>query len=218
MKLLEVKDVTKNYPGTEILSHIELSLAPGESLAILGRSGSGKTTLLNLLAGLDTPDSGEIYFDQKPIHTLKESELAQLRGTHMGFVFQSYRLLEALTALENVCLPLELLEKDHAIQTASDLLAKLGLESKINQFPHRLSGGEQQRVAIARAIVHQPKLIIADEPTGNLDHRTGREVSDLLIESCKKFNIALLVATHDTELANKVEKRVELFDGVLKSV
>ena len=177
MKLLEVKDVTKNYPGTEILSHINLSLDAGESLAILGRSGSGKTTLLNLLAGLDTPDTGEIYFDQQPVHSLQESELAQLRGKHMGFVFQSYRLLEALTALENVCLPLELLGRDHAIQTASDLLTKLGLESKINQFPHRLSGGEQQRVAIARAIVHQSKLIIADEPTGNLDHRTGRELS-----------------------------------------
>ncbi len=218
MSLLEVKKLTKNYPNTELLADISFALKAGESLAILGRSGSGKTTLLNLLAGLDSPDSGEIYFNQSPIHTLAESDLAELRGKSMGFIFQSYRLLEALTALENVCLPLELLGKDHAIQTATELLTKLGLDSKINQFPQTLSGGEQQRVAIARAIVHQPLLIIADEPTGNLDHRTSTEVSHILVDICKKNNIALLIATHDQELANKVQKRVELYQGHFRNL
>lgn len=217
MSLLIVDNLTKQHDEIDILNGINFALEPGESLAIMGRSGSGKSTLLNQIAGLDFPTSGGVFFNSTPIHKLPESELASLRGRKMGFVFQSFRLLDALTALENVCLPLELFETPHAIQIGMDWLEKLGLKEKGNQFPSTLSGGEQQRVAIARALVHKPELIIADEPTGNLDHRTSEKVGKILFESCKRTKTALILATHDKELAMKADHVMELFEGQLRA-
>ncbi|HSX59334.1 MAG TPA: ATP-binding cassette domain-containing protein, partial [Tahibacter sp.] len=192
---------------------VSLSVPAGDSLAIVGASGSGKTTLLGLLAGLDNPDSGEIVLDGQPLHRLDEEARAALRRRRVGFVFQSFHLLPALTAEENVMLPLELEDGGDARQAAQQALDAVGLSRRLHHYPTQLSGGEQQRVAIARAFVHGPKLLFADEPTGNLDARTGRAVSDLLFDLNQARGTTLVLVTHDLTLAQRCRHVVRLDGG-----
>jgi len=216
--IISVKEIIKTYDGVNVLDKISFKLEKGKSIAIMGRSGSGKSTLLNLLAGLDLPTSGHILFEGQDITLMSETALAQLRGNNIGFVFQSFRLIESLNAIENICLPLELLNKSHISQKAMVWLERLGLKNKAHLFPSALSGGEQQRVALARALVHEPRLLIADEPTGNLDHKTSDEVGDLILQYCKKYNTALIIATHDQNIASRADQTFELYQGALRKV
>ena len=199
----------------EILKGISLHIPAGQFVAIVGASGSGKSTLLGLLAGLDTPSEGEIWLDGTPIHNLAESELAAVRGRKIGFVFQSYQLIQTLTALENVLLPFELNSDGSGLQHARDLLDSVGLGERMEHYPVQLSGGEQQRVALARAFVVDPPIVMADEPTGNLDSSNGRLVLDLLLERNRKAGTTLLLVTHDPEIAGRADRRIVLKDGVV---
>lgn len=200
-----------------ILQDVNLTVQKGESIAILGASGSGKTTLLTLLAGLDFPSSGDIYFQQHHLNKLNEDELAAIRLQQVGFIFQSFNLLPSLTALENVMLPLEIqsVSNDIAEKEALHWLHEVGLSQRVHHFPTKLSGGEQQRVAIARAFVNNPSLILADEMTGNLDEHTGELVSNLLFSLNEKNQTTLVLVTHDKYLGERCHKQVELRDGVL---
>lgn len=216
--ILSAKDVSKAVLGPDgrlqILDSVSLSVPAGDSLAIVGASGSGKTTLLGLLAGLDNPDSGDIVLDGQRLHSLDEEARAALRRRRVGFVFQSFHLLPALTAEENVMLPLELEDGGGDARTAAQrALAAVGLDRRLHHFPSQLSGGEQQRVAIARAFVHAPKLLFADEPTGNLDARTGRAVSDLLFDLNQASGTTLVLVTHDLTLAQRCRHVVRLDGG-----
>ena len=215
--LLEACDVSKSVNGPEgrleILQAVNLHIGSGESFAIVGASGSGKTTLLGLLAGLDTPSSGRIRLDGHAVEQLDEEARADLRRRLVGFVFQSFHLLPALTAEENVMLPLELEGVSGARQRARETLEAVGLAKRRRHYPAQLSGGEQQRVAIARAFVHQPRLLFADEPTGNLDQRTGHHVCDLLFALNRDHHTTLVLVTHDAGLAARCDRRIELEEG-----
>ena len=216
--ILSARDVSKAVEGPdgriEILDGVSLDVRRGDSLAIVGASGSGKTTLLGLLAGLDTPSSGEIHMAGTSLGTIDEEGRARLRRRLVGFVFQSFHLLPALSAEENVMLPLELEGGGtDARKAAQEALAAVGLAQRLHHFPHQLSGGEQQRVAIARAFVHGPSLLFADEPTGNLDQKTGRTVSDLLFELNRARGTTLVMVTHDLTLAERCHTVVRLDGG-----
>jgi putative ABC transport system ATP-binding protein len=217
--VIEVRDAKKWIQnGTrrvEILRGVSLKIPAGQFVAIVGASGSGKSTLLGLLAGLDTPSEGEIWLDGVPIHNLAESELAAVRGRMIGFVFQSYQLIQTLTALENVLLPYELNMKGDGIDKARRLLDKVGLNERLNHYPVQLSGGEQQRVALARAFVADPPIVMADEPTGNLDSTNGKLVLDLLLERNRKEGTTLVLVTHDPEIASRADRRIVLKDGLV---
>ena len=189
---------------------MSFSLEEGQSLAITGPSGSGKSTLLGLLAGLDTATRGEIYIDKVGLHKLDEEDRATLRKEKVGFVFQSFELLPSLTALENVMLPSELKSEDNPKENAEYFLKRVGLSEREHHYPNQLSGGEQQRVAIARAFACSAKILFADEPTGNLDPKNGQVVSDLLFEVNSETDNALVIVTHDLELANRCDKRIDL--------
>jgi len=199
----------------EILKGISLTIPAGQFVAIVGASGSGKSTLLGLLAGLDTPSSGEIWLDGSPIHNLVESELAAVRGRKIGFVFQSYQLIQTLTALENVLLPYELNVKGNGIESARRLLEEVGLKDRMEHYPVQLSGGEQQRVALARAFVIEPPIVMADEPTGNLDSTNGQLVLDLLLSRNKNAGTTLVLVTHDPEVASSADRKIVLKDGMI---
>jgi putative ABC transport system ATP-binding protein len=215
--LLEARDVSKTVRGPEgrldILAGVSLAVDAGESFAIVGASGSGKTTLLGLLAGLDTPSAGSIRLDGHTLETMDEEARADLRRRRVGFVFQSFHLLPALTAEENVMLPLELEGRDDARMRAHEALAAVGLVARRRHYPAQLSGGEQQRVAIARAFVHGPRILFADEPTGNLDQRTGRHVAELLFALNRDQRTTLVLVTHDAQLAARCARGVELTEG-----
>jgi len=215
--LLEACHVSKSVRGPEgrleILSGVDLRIMTGESFAIVGASGSGKTTLLGLLAGLDTPDAGDIALDGHALHRLDEEARADLRRRLVGFVFQSFHLLPALTAEENVMLPLELEGSSDARSRARAALEAVGLSSRRRHYPAQLSGGEQQRVAIARAFVHGPRVLFADEPTGNLDQRTGHHVCDLLFALNRDHHTTLVLVTHDATLAARCQRGIELDEG-----
>ena len=215
--LLEALDVSKSVSGPEgrlqILRGVNLQIRAGESFAIVGASGSGKTTLLGLLAGLDVPSGGSIRFDGHALETLDEEARADLRRRLVGFVFQSFHLLPALTAEENVMLPLELEGVRDARSRARDALEAVGLGTRRRHYPAQLSGGEQQRVAIARAFVHGPRVLFADEPTGNLDQRTGHHVIDLLFALNRDHHTTLVLVTHDAGLAARCQRRIELDEG-----
>jgi len=217
--VIEVKNAKKwiqNGPRrVEILKGITIKIPSAQFVAILGASGSGKSTLLGLLAGLDTPSSGEIWLDGSPIHNLAESELAIVRGRKIGFVFQSYQLIQTLTALENVLLPYELNLEGSGLEQARRLLDEVGLTDRVNHYPIQLSGGEQQRVALARAFVVEPPIVMADEPTGNLDSANGRIVLDLLLERNKKAGTTLVLVTHDPEVASRADRKIVLKDGMV---
>ncbi len=198
-----------------ILADVTLSVNPGESLAVVGRSGSGKSTLLGLLAGLDTPSGGRVLLDGQDLFALDEDGRADLRGRNMGFVFQSFQLLPGLTALENVSLPLELTGRPGADALAREHLERAGLQDRLHHTPDRLSGGEQQRVALARAFAAAPRLLLADEPTGNLDADTGARVIDLLFELNRAQGATLVVVTHDAALAARCQRQARLEAGRL---
>jgi len=217
--VIEVRNVTKWIQNgarrVEILKGISLSIPAGQFVAIVGASGSGKSTLLGLLAGLDTPSSGEIWLDGTPIHNLAEAQLAAVRGCKIGFVFQSYQLIQTLTALENVLLPFELNVNGRGLQQARALLERVGLAERMEHYPIQLSGGEQQRVALARAFVVDPPIVMADEPTGNLDSNNGRLVLDLLLERNKNEKTTLVLVTHDPEVASRADRKIVLKDGII---
>lgn len=196
-----------------ILRDIHLEVNAGESIAVVGASGSGKSTLLGLLAGLDVPTRGQVYLDGEEIFLLDEDERAALRSRLLGFMFQSFQLLPALTALENVMLPLELAGVSDARQAAQDLLERVGLGLRLKHYPRQLSGGEQQRVAIARAFVTQPKLLFADEPTGNLDSATGAQIIELMFELNRERGTTLVLVTHDEALSNRCSRQIRMAAG-----
>ena len=197
----------------DILQGISLDIPAGQFVAIVGASGSGKSTLLGLLAGLDTPSDGEIWLDGVPIHNLVEAELAVVRGRKIGFVFQSYQLIQTLTALENVLLPYELNIEGSGLVQARRLLDEVGLSARADHYPIQLSGGEQQRVALARAFVAEPPIVMADEPTGNLDSTNGKLVLDLLLSRNLKMGTTLVLVTHDPDIASRADRKIVLKDG-----
>ena len=204
------KEVTSGDSSLVILDDVSFSLEEGQSLAITGPSGSGKSTLLGLLAGLDSASSGTIFLDSIPIHDQDEEERALIRKEKVGFVFQSFELLPSLTALENVMLPSELKSEADPKSNAEYFLERVGLKDRQQHYPNQLSGGEQQRVAIARAFACSSKILFADEPTGNLDSKNGKLISDLLFEVNSETDNALVVVTHDHDLAKKCDKTISL--------
>ncbi len=201
----------------EILRGIDLDVAPGETVAIVGPSGSGKSTLLMVMAGLEKATSGRVAIAGTDLSPLSEDDLARLRASHVGIVFQSFHLVPTMTALENIALPLEFLGRADAIPTAKSALAEVGLAARAAHFPAQMSGGEKQRVALARAMVAKPDLILADEPTGNLDTKTGIAVMDLLFSLQEKSGATLILITHDLELAERCGHIVHLADGRIVS-
>ena len=209
------KQVNTGDKQLTILQHIDLQVNAGEAVAIIGASGSGKSTLLGLLAGLDLPTSGKVHLDNIDIFTLDEDSRAALRGKVLGFVFQSFQLLPALTALENVMLPLELTAVSNAEATACRLLDRVGLAMRLHHYPKQLSGGEQQRVAIARAFATNPKLLLADEPTGNLDSAIGVQIIELMFELNREHGTTLVLVTHDEALSQRCSRQIRLADGKL---
>ena len=217
--MIEVRNVKRWIQNgsrrVEILKGISLSIPAGQFVAIVGASGSGKSTLLGLLAGLDTPSEGEIWLDGTPIHNLAEGDLAAVRGRKIGFVFQSYQLISTLTALENVLLPFELNVEGNGLNQARALLEAVGLAERMDHYPVQLSGGEQQRVALARAFVVDPPIVMADEPTGNLDSANGRLVLDLLLERNSRAGATLVLVTHDPEIAARADRKIVLKDGMV---
>jgi len=220
--ILEVRGLLKNIDSgahrVNILRGIDFAIPRGQFVAIMGPSGSGKSTLLGLLAGLDTPSAGQVILDGQQIQSLGEDEMAVLRGRKIGFVFQSYQLVPTLTAEENVLLPLDLAGDGYAgVARARELLGRVGLADRMTHYPVQLSGGEQQRVALARAFVSKPPLVMADEPTGNLDSANGRHVLDMLVELNRTERTTLLLVTHDRELASRADRLITLHDGLIAS-
>lgn len=212
------KKVTTQEGILHILQPIDLAIEAGETVAIVGASGSGKSTLLALLAGLDIASSGQVLIDQVNLSTLDEEQRAQLRAEKIGFIFQSFLLIPSLTALENVMLPAELAGQKNAEQQARELLVKVGLGERLTHYPNQLSGGEQQRVAIARAFIGTPKILFADEPTGNLDAATGRKIEDLLFAMNKQSGTTLVMVTHDSKLAQRCQRILTMEAGRLTEV
>jgi ABC-type lipoprotein export system ATPase subunit len=221
--LLSARNLTRTYTlgkrALEVLRGVNLDVARGEFLALRGASGAGKSTLLHLIGGLDSPNSGEIRFDGQDLAGFSEAKLTHFRNRRIGFVFQAYHLLPELTALENVCLPARVarISTGAAVQRGSDLLARVGLQDRIEHKPFELSGGEQQRVAIARALINEPELLLADEPTGNLDSRTGGEIIELLKALRAEKHMTLAIATHDASVAAHAERTVQLVDGQIQT-
>jgi putative ABC transport system ATP-binding protein len=215
--VLEARNLTKTVPSPEgpltILADVSLVVRTGETLAVVGASGAGKSTLLALLAGLDSPTSGEVLISGVDITRLDEDGRALLRGRHVGFVFQSFHLIPSLTALENVMLPLELRARRDAHAAAAEALDRVGLTPRAAHYPKQLSGGEQQRVALARAFVTEPKVLFADEPTGNLDTHTGQRITELLFDLNRTVGSTLVLVTHDRSLAQRCARVFELDAG-----
>jgi putative ABC transport system ATP-binding protein len=218
LSMLRCESLTKTYSsgGHElaVLKSITFSLEAGGFLAVAGPSGSGKTTLLGLLAGLDRPTQGDVWLDGQDLSALSEDDRARLRGEKVGFVFQSFHLIPTLTARENIQVPLEL-RGEEARDRAEELLARVGLADRGHHYPSQLSGGEQQRVALARAFSHRPRILFADEPTGNLDAATGATVIDLMAEMNRELGTTLVLVTHDHDLAARARRVIRLADGAL---
>ncbi|MBE0357915.1 MULTISPECIES: ABC transporter ATP-binding protein [Pseudoalteromonas] len=219
LNIIQVNGLSKIVSTFEgelpILSDISFNVKHGESVAIVGTSGSGKSTLLSLLAGLDIASSGEVFLDGEPLHNLDEEERAALRAAKIGFVFQSFMLVQSLTALENVMLPAELAGESDAKEQAIALLEKVGLSHRIDHYPSQLSGGEQQRVAIARAFIGTPKILFADEPSANLDSKNGKMIESLLFDLNTQHGTTLILVTHDEGLAQKCEHIIQIEAGLL---
>ncbi|HTV81477.1 MAG TPA: ABC transporter ATP-binding protein [Acidobacteriaceae bacterium] len=217
--MIEVRGLKKSIRNgartVEILRGIDLTIPKGQFAAIMGASGSGKSTLLGLLAGLDSPTEGEVILDGVSIGRLEEDRLAEVRGRRIGFVFQSYQLIPTLTALENVMLPYELNAPGDARGRAEALLETVGLRDRLHHYPVQLSGGEQQRVALARAFVLEPPVVLADEPTGNLDSQNGQHVLELLMERRRESGTTLVLVTHDAQIAERADRRIHLRDGLI---
>jgi putative ABC transport system ATP-binding protein len=227
--MILARNLTQRYPRADgerpltVLEGVDLEVADGEAVAILGPSGSGKTTLLGLLAGLDQPSEGDVSLAGQRLAALDEDARASLRAQYVGFVFQSFQLLPTLTALENVLVPLELLPSERRLGAAAadgrarELLERVGLAQRLDHYPAQLSGGEQQRVGIARAFANEPRVLFADEPTGNLDRETGLEVADLLFDLNREGGTTLVIVTHDLELAQRTDRIVRLDAGHIAS-
>ena len=217
--MIELNDLTMSYSlgsgHLNVLSGVDVSIADGETLAIVGPSGSGKTTLLLLLAGLEQPEGGTIKLDNVSLNDLDADTLADMRRDNLGIIFQSFHLVPSLTALGNVALPLEIAGKDNARVQARAMLGKVGLAERETHYPSQLSGGEQQRVAIARALVHSPKLVLADEPTGNLDIKTGAKIIEILFNLNADAGSTLMLVTHDEEIARRCQRVLRLHEGKL---
>lgn len=215
--IIQTDAVTKSYQNgqVEVLNAVSFSVHRGEKIALMGPSGSGKSTFIALLAGLDRPTSGRVLLVGQDLATFNEDSLAKFRAKHLSIVFQQFHLMPAMSAMENVALPLLLASESHARERAQDALKQVGLEHRLHHRPHQLSGGECQRVAIARAIVVEPSMILADEPTGNLDRKTGDQILNILLTLSAKKNITLLLVTHNEELASHCEKTYHLRDGKL---
>jgi ABC-type lipoprotein export system ATPase subunit len=222
--ILTLTNITKSYDlgsrSLEVLRGIDLSVSRGDFLVLQGASGSGKSTLLQLMGGLDKPTAGQVIFNGKDLATLSDSQLSRSRNLRIGFVFQSYNLLPELTALENVCLPSDMarLPSKPTRALATELLTQVGLKDRINHRPTELSGGEQQRVAIARALINQPELLLADEPTGNLDSKTGNEIIEILKGLHQTKQMTLIIATHDQRVALAAPSKIELIDGKINGL
>ncbi len=217
MPVVEARDITKTYSIGEreicVLDNVSLSVLEGDFLVVAGSSGSGKTTLLSLLSGLDKPSSGRVLLEDRDITDTSEDDLAPLRNEIIGFVFQAFHLVPSLTALENVMFPAELKHDSQARAKALELLRRVGMEARSENFPHQLSGGEMQRVAMCRAVINNPKIIFADEPTGNLDSENGRAVLDLLVEFQRERRTTLVLVTHSQEIAAMADRVIVLKDG-----
>ena len=219
--MLSAVNLTKEYQSGDhrltVLRDVTFSLDQGDFAAIVGPSGSGKTTLLGLLAGLDTPSSGAVLFDGVDLTALDEDQRARLRGEKVGFVFQSFQLIPTLTALENVQVPLELRGEAQVVERSRDVLQRVGLADRLDHFPTQLSGGEQQRVAIARAFANKPRILFADEPTGNLDSETGARIVELLESLNAESGSTVVLVTHDLALARRAQRIIRLSDGAVVS-
>ena len=217
--LLQFSDVHLQYQNgqnlTEVIKGINFSINQNERLAIVGKSGSGKTSLLMLMAGLEKPTLGSIKFQNQELTTYSEDQLTDFRKKNIGIVFQSFYLIPSYTALENVALSLEINFQKNAFVQAEEILTDLGLKDRLYHFPNQLSGGEQQRVAIARAIINKPELILADEPTGNLDEENSQVIADLLFNVSQKYQKSLCLVTHDLELANKCDRMMKIDNGTI---
>lgn len=217
--ILQIKDLCKTFRTAasvepiEVLKNLNLEMEVGETLAILGQSGSGKSTLLTLLAGLDAPTSGSITLNDQNMSDLDEEALSKFRAKNIGIIFQQFHLMSHLNALENVSLPLDLFKDQQATEKAREALEQVGLGKRMDHFPHQLSGGECQRVAIARAMVVRPSILLADEPTGNLDSTTGSHVSDMIFELVQQHKMTLLFVTHNEDLAMRCNRQQRLQDG-----
>ena len=219
--MIEISGLIKTLHGgghkVEILKSIDLTIPTGQFIAITGHSGSGKTTLLSLIAGLDAPTDGKINIDGQDITKLNEDELALLRGNRFGFIFQNFHLIPTLTALENVVLSLELNNTPGALKKSEDLLSAVGLENRLNHYPAQLSGGEQQRLSIARAFVNEPDIILADEPTGNLDSKNSDHIMNLIQELHQIKQATIILVTHESQVANQSQRILTLEDGKIIS-
>ena len=215
--IIEARNLSKkvifNDQEIVILDDINLEVSASSSLAVIGPSGSGKSTLLGILAGLDSPSSGEIFINKKPLHNLSEDARAKIRKNSVAFVFQNFELLAGLNALENVMLPIELKGKKNAKEIAETYLKKVGMQNRLTHYPQQLSGGEQQRVAIARAFACEADVLFCDEPTGNLDSTNSELIANLIFDTFMESSSALVIVTHDISLANKCDQKIELIDG-----
>lgn len=220
MLILIANNISKSFyiekQEIKVLSNVSLKIKEGEFVAITGPSGSGKSTLLSIIAGLDKPDFGKIYIDEKDITNLSEEDLSKMRNKDIGFVFQSFYLIPSLTALENVYFPSEL-SKANDKKFTQELLKQVGVFERKNNYPIQLSGGEKQRVAIARALINKPKILFADEPSGNLDSKNSDNIINLLMNLQKKFNLTLIIVTHEKRISDKASRVIELKDGKIVS-
>ncbi len=213
--MIEAKNITLSYGNLQVLKGIDISIKKGELISIVGASGAGKTTLLNILGTLEKPDTGSLIINNKNAHNLSDKKLSLLRNKEIGFIFQFHNLIPELTALENVYLPSLIGQKDkqESIKKATELLSLLKLKNRLSHRPNELSGGEQQRIAVARSLINEPSIILADEPTGNLDSKNASELHNLLIKLNKDLDQSFVIVTHNKELANMAERRLEMKDG-----
>ena len=221
MEILKVENLTKSYGSGEAkvdaLKNINLSIKKGEFVAIVGPSGSGKSTLLHLLGGVDRPTSGKVYINDVDIYNLKEKDLSIFRRRNVGLIYQFYNLIPVLSVKENILLPAELDNRKVEKEFLDDLLKTLGLKERENHLPNELSGGQQQRTSIGRALINRPSIVLADEPTGNLDSKNSKEVLELLKLSVKKYNQTLIMITHDNNIALQADRVITIEDGIIKS-